>query len=222
MQVRKNIMKIAILFRGPIRPNPASVLARVQEFMSQFSGAQVEIHTYLATWRYWKGYKASDLINLDLFDNVIMQTAPTEEHHRRCTALTHMKNGTRVEPVFNMYYQSKTALDIIVRNDNYSYIVHNRTDLQMILGEHINDWFDPNFYTAPHVHPVHIMCDQFGIATGENMHKAWDYGDIPNLGRMIENADIPERILENMIDAAGIKVRAPKHHIWQLDPSRNA
>lgn len=215
-------MKIAILFRGPIRPTPASVLSRVNEFMTQFTGANVEIHTYLATWRYWRGYKASDLINLNIFDNVIMQTMPTAEHRQRCTQLTKLPNGADIEPVFNMYYQSKTALDLIVRSDTYSYIVHTRTDLQMILGPEINNWFDPNYYTAPHVHPAPWMCDQFGIATGETMHKAWDYGDIGNLGKLIESADKPEAVLQSMIDTAGINVKALPYHTWQLDPNRNA
>lgn len=218
-------MKIAILFRGPVRPQPSSVIDRYREFMSQFQGAQgVEIHTYLATWRNWKHYKASELLSMDLFDNVIMQTAPTEEHRLRCTGLTHLHNGASIEPVFNMYYQSKTALDIIVRADTYSYIVHTRTDLRMIMGRFINEWFDPNHYVAPHIHtvPNSWMCDQFGVATGEQMHKAWDYGDIQNLGEMIEKADIPERILEMMIEKAGIKVKAGNHDAWQLDPNRNA
>jgi hypothetical protein len=216
------MMKIAVLFRGPIRPNLQSVLARCGEFMQQFSGAQnVEFHTYLATWRYWRQQKASDLINLDLFDNVIMQEAPTESHRLRCTKLTKLPNGADIEPVYNMYYQSKTALDLIVRSDTYSYIIHNRTDLQMLFGEHINSWFDPNYYVAPHVHPNPWMCDQFGIAPGAMMHKAWDYGELDNLGRLIEAADKPETVLQTMIDSAGIPVRTAQYTSWMLDPARN-
>lgn len=216
-------MKIAILFRGPVRPQPVNVIDRYKEFMNQFQSTQgVEIHTYLATWRTWKQYKASELLSFDLFNNVIMQEAPTDAHRRRCTSLTHLPKGASIEPVFNMYYQSKTALDLIVKADTYNYIVHTRTDLRMIMGHHINDWFDPNFYVAPHVHPHPWMCDQFGVATGEQMHKAWDYGDIANLKTLIESSDIPERILEKMIDAAGIKVRTAQHLAWQLDPNRNS
>lgn len=228
-------MKIAILFRGPVRPNPANVVNRVREFMAQFQGAQgVEIHTYLATWRTWRQHRASDLLALDLFDNVLMQEAPTEEHRKRCTRLTKLPNGANIEPVFNMYYQSKTALDLIVRSDTYSYIIHTRTDLQMLLGPHINDWFDPECYVAPHVpgilapHAPHIkpedlwICDQFGVATGENMHKAWDYGDIGELGKLIESADVPERVLETMVTRAGIKMRTAGWAAWNLDPMRNS
>lgn len=216
------MMKIAVLFRGPVRPNLQSVVARCSEFMQQFSGAQnVEFHTYLATWRYWRQQKASDLINLDLFNNVIMQEMPTDAHRQRCTKLTKLPNGADIEPVYNMYYQSKTALDLIVRSDTYSYIIHNRTDLQMLFGEHINSWFDPNYYVAPHVHPHPWMCDQFGVAPGAMMHKAWDYGELDNLGRLIEAADKPEAVLQTMIDTAGIPVRTAQYRSWILDPTRN-
>ncbi len=215
-------MKVAVLFRGPIRPHVNSVIVRINEFMQQFSGAQgVEFHTYLATWRHWRQQKASDLINLDMFDNVLMQEMPTDAHRLRCTKLTKLPNGADIEPVYNMYYQSKTALDLIVRSDTYSYIIHNRTDLQMMFGSHINNWFDPNYYVAPHVHPHPWMCDQFGIAPGAMMHRAWDYGEIDELGRLIESADKPEAVLQTMIDRAGIPVRTAQYATWSLDPNRN-
>lgn len=229
-------MKIAILFRGPVRPQPSSVVARFMEFMGHFRELPtgVEVHTYLATWNRWRGHKAAELLALDLFDNVLMQQAPTEAHRQRCTNLTKLPNGADIEPVFNMYYQSKTALDWIVRSDTYSYIIHTRTDLQMILGQHINDWFDPDYYVAPHVpgvfapHAPHIraedlwICDQFGVATGENMHRAWDYGEISDLGRRIESADKPEAVLQGMIEDAGIPMRTAPYLTWNLDPSRNS
>lgn len=214
-------MKIAILFRGPVRPMPANVIERYNEFMAHFRGLDIEISTYLATWRSWKNYKASELMSLDLFDNVIMQTAPTEAHRLRCTKLTKLPNGADIEPVFNMYYQSKTALDLIVQADTYNYIVHTRTDMKMIMSDDLNQWFDPNFYVAPHVHPNPWMCDQYGVAPGAIMHNAWNYGDISNLGKLIESADKPEAVLQTMIDQKGIQIRTAPYKLWQLDPLRN-
>lgn len=229
-------MKIAVLFRGPVRPNTQSVVARFKEFMGHFAVLPpgVEVHTYLATWDRWRGHRAAELLSLDLFDNVMMQSMPTEAHRQRCTSVVKLPNGADIEPVFNMYYQSKTALDWIVRSDTYSYIIHTRTDLQMVLGQHINDWFDPEHYVAPHVpgvfapHAPHIkaedlwICDQFGVATGANMHRAWDYGDISGLGRRIELADKPEAVLQGMIEDAGIPMRTAPYMLWNLDPARNA
>ena len=215
--------KIAVLFRGPIRPNPGSVVERVKEFMNHFANVNpgVQVSTYLATWRTWKQYNASELLALDLFDNVIMQTPPTIEHWSRCTPLTKFPNGAEIEPVFKTYYQSKTALDVIVNADTYNYIIHTRTDMQMILSEHLNTWFDEDYYVAPHIHPYPFMNNQFGVAPGHIMHKAWDYGSISNFKRLIETAENPESILQTMIDEAGIKVRTAPYIAWNLDPKRN-
>jgi len=232
MEQRK--AKIAILFRGPVRPNVTNVSARIKHFLTQFTGVQnAEITTYLATWKTWGVHHARDLIHQDLVDNVIMQTEPTDAQIRRATAVTTLPNGASIKPVFNMYYQSKTALDLIHAADDYDWIVHTRTDIVMDLGPHIPLWFDQEAYTAPHVPGVFAphapqtpaseqwMCDQFGIAPASWMHRAWDYGSIRELGRRIEAAVMPEAVLQTMIQEAHIPVKAPPYIQWQLDPRRN-
>lgn len=228
-------VKIAVLFRGPVRPDVISVTYRVREFMAQFHGAQnAELTTYLATWRNWRQQRALDLVAQDLFDNILVQTEPTDQQIERCTRLKKLPNGADIRPVFNMYYQSKTALDLIHAADDYDFIVHTRTDMIMQMGEHITEWFDPNAYAAPHVpgvaapHAPHIrpedlwMCDQYGVAPARMMHGAWDYVDLGQLGRMIEAADIPERVLQMMMQTRGIPAKAPPNQLWELDPRRNA
>ena len=227
-------IKIAVLFRGPVRPDINSVVFRCQEFVDQFRGVQnVELVTYLSTWRTWKQHTASTLLGLDLFDNVIMQTEPTDAQIQRATTITKLPNGADIRPVFNMYYQSKTALDLIHAADDYAFIVHSRTDMIMQMGEHITQWFDQTAYTAPHVpgvaapHAPHIapedlwICDQFGIAPSAMMQAAWDYGTIQDLGKRIEAADIPERVLQNMMRERNIIAKAPPTVQWALDPRRN-
>ena len=227
--------KIAVLFRGPVRPTVASTAQRVREFMAQFEGVQnADVTTYLATWRSWKDQRATELLSQDLFDNVIMQTEPTEEQIARATALETLPNGADIRPVFNMYYQSKTALDLIYMADSYDWIVHTRTDLVMQLGPHIPQWFDQGAYTAPHVpgvmapHAPHIapedlwICDQFGIAPADMMHAAWNYGSIRDLGQRIEAADKPEAVLQTVMTERNIPWRAPPYVAWQLDPQRNS
>ena len=217
-----------------MRPDPGSVLQRTSEFMIQMGHiTNVEFTTYLATWRTWREHKASTVLGMDAFDNVIMLTEPSDQQIERATSLKKLPNGADIRPVFNMYYQSKTALDIIHAADDYAFIVHSRTDMIMDMGQHLLQWFDPEAYTAPHVpgqaapHAPHIsaddmwMCDQFGIAPAAWMQRAWDYGSIPELGRRIEAADIPERVLQTMLEEAHIPTKAPPHHYWQLDPRRN-
>ena len=233
MEPRK--VKIAVLFRGPVRPTVSSTAQRVREFMAQFDGVEnAEITTYLATWRTWRDQQATDLLSQDLFDNVIMQTEPTDAQIARATALKTLPNGADIRPVFNMYYQSKTALDLIYLADNYDWIVHTRTDLVMQLGTHIPVWFDQGAYTAPHVpgvlapHAPHIapedlwICDQFGIAPAAMMYAAWNYGSIRDLGQRIEAADKPEAVLQTLMTERNIPVKAPPYVTWQLDPQRNS
>jgi hypothetical protein len=227
-------VKIAVLFRGPVRPGVGDVVQRCSEFMQQFqSVTNATVCTYLATWRNWKQQRASDLMAMDLFDNVIMQTEPTDEQIQRATTIKNLPNGAEIRPVFNMYYQSKTAMELIQQADDYDFIVHSRTDIVMQFGQFLPDWFSSTAYSAPHVHGVlaphapHVpaeeqwMCDQFGIARADMMRAAWDYGTIQDLGRRIEAADIPERVLQTMIDERNIPVLAPKYVAWQLDPRRN-
>ena len=91
----------------------------------------------------------------------------------------------------------------------------------MILGQHLSNWFDPNYYVTIHAKPNPWTCDQFGIATGEMMHRAWDYGNISNLGKLIESADKPETVLEMMMENANVPVRTAPYLHWNLDPARN-
>lgn len=228
-------VKIAVLFRGPMRPDTDSVVARCSEFMNQLRQiTNAEFHTYLATWRSWRDHKASTVLGMDLFDNVIMQTEPTDAQIERATKIKRLPNGAAIRPVYNMYYQSKTALDLIHAADDYAFIIHTRTDMVMDLGQHLPQWFDAEAYTAPHVpglaapHAPHIpaadmwMCDQFGIAPAPWMQRAWDYGSTAELGRRIEAADKPEAVLQTMIEEAHIPVKAPPHAHWVLDPRRNS
>ena len=53
------------------------------------------------------------------------------------------------------------------------------------------------------------------------MQAAWDYGTIQDLGKRIEAADIPERVLQNMMRERNIPAKAPPTLHWALDPRRN-
>lgn len=215
-------VKIAVLFRGPVRPDIPSVVARCSELMTQFQYIQnVEFTTYLATWRTWKNVNATDLIGMNLFDNVLMQTQMGDQQIELFTKLKNLPGGHTIRSVWNQYQQSKIALDTIMSTDRYDFIVHSRTDIVMQFGPHLQQWFDFGAYTAPHVTGAPWMCDQFGIAPAPMMHAAWDYGSLENLGQMMDQVDIAERILELMLAKSNIPVKAVPYTAWQLDPNRN-
>lgn len=216
-------LKIAVLFRGPVRPDVSSVVARCSELMTQFQYVQnVDFTTYLATWRTWKNTNASELLKLNLFDNVLMQTQMSEEQIELFTKVKHLPGGHTIRSVWNQYHQCKIALDLITSSDRYDFIIHSRTDIFMQFGQHIQQWFDGGAYTAPHITNAPWMCDQFGIAPANMMHAAWNYGTMEQLGQMVDKADIQERILEWMINAANIPQKAVPYDVWHLDPNRNS
>jgi len=66
-------MKIALLFRGPIRPNPNKVKELTLESMEDVRSSGHEVHTYLATWMTHEEHHASDLVNNKIYDNIIVQ-----------------------------------------------------------------------------------------------------------------------------------------------------
>jgi hypothetical protein len=213
-------MKIAILFRGPVRPNINSVTQKIQFFMDQFSGFPAKIHTYLACYRYWHHHRAIDLISSDWFNNVIMLTEPGAEQIRQCTDLHQIRNGMPIHSPYKMYTLSKIALDTVVQSDDYDYIIHTRSDLWMRMDP-LQEWFVPDTYVAPHVTGDPWMCDQFGVAPADIMHKAWDYGTKENLDHLFRSAAIPETVLELMMAKHDIKVKKGPYSQWHLDPMRN-
>lgn len=227
-------LKIAVLFRGPVRPTIPSVLARCDEFMSQFRQVEnAEFTTYLATWRTWKDIKAADLVAMDRFDNVLMQTQMSDTQIADFTKVQRLPGGHTIRSVWNQYHQCKVALDWVADSDRYDFIVHSRTDIIMQFGPHLAQWFDPNAYVAPHVtgvfapHAPHIpadqmfLCDQFGVAPAEMMRAAWNYGTMERLGEMIDRADIQERIVEWLAADAQLPLKAAPWAAWTLDPQRN-
>lgn len=220
-------MKIAVLFRGPLRPNHNSVVSRVNEFLWQFNKRGIRLHTYLATWKDYRGQPAGPLLSQNIFDNIIMQTPPSDERIRQFVRVPQLKNTAEITYPFYMYYQSKTALDLIHSADDYDYIIHTRTDMRMIIDTHFDQWFTPDTYVAIHTHREPFttdkdawMNDQFGIAPASIMQQAWDYGTLENLGRMFDDADIPDRILQRMIDSKNIKFKSAQYDKWTLDPGR--
>jgi hypothetical protein len=209
--------KVAVLFRGPMRPSPYTTAIHTSLLMNELKSYGYNITTYLVTWPEYKDYNALELISMGLYDNVLLQQIPTKqlESHVKRKSYGIYPNSN----VFNMYHQSKTAIDLIIASDDYDYIVHSRTDLHVKFGKYIQDWFDPDFYGSPNPDTPWI-CDWIGIATPDIMHKAWNYVTHNQLGKLIDESEIPEQILMSMIDKHNIAIKTNEvEEIW-LDPDR--
>ena len=159
--------KIAVLFRGPIRPNAEAVAANTSGLIEELRFAGYNVTPYLATWSNYNRAEVMKLLSMGLYDNIIMQQLPTREHIRRCVN----RDSYGIYPIVNvygMYYQSKTAIDLIASANNYNYIVHSRTDLHVRFGKHLHEWFDNDKYVSP-INETPWICDWIGIATPEIM-----------------------------------------------------
>jgi len=106
---------------------------------------------------------------------------------------------------------------VITGAADYDYIIHSRTDMNMLFGDKLEQWFDKEHYVSPHNNPPWI-CDWIGVATPENMLKSWDYGTLENLGKLIDETNVPEHIVTNIIDTAGVKRRIGHAHKCYIEP----
>ncbi len=218
--LRQNLnKKIAVLFRGPLRPTPYAAAIHTNLLTNELKSQGFQVTTYLATWMRYKNYDANDLISMGLYDNIIVQQPPTSAQVKRCTS----RESYGIYPISNvygMYYQSKTALDVITSADDYDYVVHSRTDLRAKFGKHVSNWFQPNVYMTP-VNTTPWVCDWISVAQPDIMRKVWNYDNFGNLGHLIDTTDVPEMILMSMMKHYNITVKtAELEELW-LDPDRN-
>jgi hypothetical protein len=216
--LQRNLSKnIAVLFRGPMRPTPANVAIHNSLLINELRSFGYNVTSYLATWPNYNNYNSLELLSMQLYDNVLLQQIPT----------TQLKENVKresygiypVSNVFQMYYQSKIAIDLIIASDTYDYIIHSRTDLRIKFGKYIQDWFSHDHYVSP-VPDTPWICDWIGIATPDLMQKAWNYVNLKQLGILIDNSEIPEQILTSMMANYKVPVKTAKtEEIW-LDPMR--
>ncbi len=211
-------MKIAILFRGPIRPSISSVIENRNLLLDQFDKS-FQITTFLATWNTWKNIESKDLLSQGLFDTVLSQPMPTTDRIKKYVTQSNLPNSTQTWRVFNMYYQSLTALKIIKDQDDYDFIIHTRPDCKTIFDNDMLDWFDCNSYVTES-HTNWWKKDWISVAPPNIMYDAWNYLDLENLGKMIDTATIPEQIIDWNIKNNNVKTKTLTLKCCQLDPGR--
>ena len=178
----------------------------------------LSVSTFLATWKSDQGQDLTELLNAVKIDNLLAFKSLSDEEIVELSQVKTLKGGVAAQNVFRQYYLSKLALDVIAANPRYKYVIHTRTDIDLDLGRYLETWFEPDLYCTVHLH--HFINDQFAIAPTRIMQAAWNYGSLSELTRLMEQAAIPEDILQLMIDNAGIKpVRRELLYIT-LDPNR--
>ncbi len=209
--------KIAIFFRGSLRGDINTTIEYIKNSLDELSSKHT-VHSYLLTWGTTFDDNVKTLLNAIEFDNVILQTAPSDEQIRRFVKRADF-GCYPVSNVYRMYYQTKTALDVIINAHDYDYIVHSRTDVKITFGEHLNDWFVTDHYNTP-PSGAPWLCDWVGVATPTIMYKAWNYDTLEQLGKLIDEKHVPEHILLELMNKNDIRYRTAQLCGIFLNPDR--
>lgn len=218
-------MKLAVIFRGPLRPNPDAVIAHSKLLLDQLTDAGHEVHSYLATWTHYKDYHISDL-DLKFYDNVIALQEPSESCIRQFITRTGYGNLHATVPnVYKMYYQIKSTLEFVMGVDDYDRIVNSRTDVHVDFGENLKSWIEPYAFTTPIPNRNGVVindsiCDWFNVAPPNIMYAAYNYGTKKDLSYLIDHASTPEHILLHMLQTRKVECYQPLIGKLELDPNR--
>lgn len=209
--------KIAIFFRGALRGDINTTIEYIKNSLDELSAKHI-VHSYLLTWGTTFDDNVKTLLNAIKFDNVILQTAPSDEQIRRFVKRADF-GCYPVSNVYRMYYQTKTALDIIINAYDYDYIIHSRTDVKITFGEHLNDWFITDHYNTP-PSGAPWLCDWVGVAVPTIMYNAWNYGTLEQLGNLIDEKHVPEHILLDIMNKNDVRYRTAHLSSIFLNPNR--
>lgn len=205
-------MKIALLMRGPIRPNGDYVLENLN-FMINKSLQNIDnknITTFIVTSEYDSVVK--------YFDNSIILKRFSDEKIFQLINLNHMNNA------FNQFYSSKAALEMIAKLEDFDFIIHTRTDIKIDISNLENEWFKKGTYQTIHIadgvpafeqSSLSYHCDHFGIAEPEIMLKAWNYHSFNLLKIFFSNSNFPERILDFIIQINNVKTNRANIRFWE-------
>lgn len=217
-------MKIALFFRGAIRPNPQRVLENTRPLIQELRQAGHNVTTYLVTWPTYKGAGVDELINSNVYDNVIIEQEPTDEYIHQFITRTQPINGhTTIPNVWKTYYLSNKAIAQIVKQDAYDIIIHSRPDLLVKFGSHLANWLElaDQAYVRPRCDAAWWICDVFGVASTNIMQRTWDYKTEQELGRRIDQISISEEVLMGLMKDNGIETLPCDLELFELDPSRH-
>ena len=195
-----------------------TVIEFIQHSIDELRANNYTVHAYLATWGTTHDPKINVLLAAIKFENVILQTAPALEQIQRFVKKPAM-GCYPISNLYRMYYQTKTALDVITSAYNYDYIIHSRTDVKVTFGEHISNWLVKGQYTSP-PSGAPWLCDWVGVAESKIMKDAWDYGTLERLGKLLDEKHVPEHVFIDLMSAHNIQHRtAPVAGIF-LNPHR--
>lgn len=211
-------MRIAVLARGPMRPDIPSVNARLSELRWTFESFGHEVHVYVATWT----EHLSELAQLMEPARFLLEEGITAEVVSRLTPVERLPRGASMLNAVRQYTLAKTATAWVRDSGTYDFVAHGRTDLKLGLGGSVDSWLVEGTYATIHTHHENaFLNDQFSVAQPDLMARAWDNGSMEDVVRKLEAVEIPELVLQQNIDRQGIPVALRPTSLWQLDQQRH-
>lgn len=217
------IMKIALLFRGPLRPNPEKVIENTQHTVNELKSAGHEVRTFLATWPTYNHYSAEDLRQRNVFDHIIITDEPTPEYVKQYVHRLQIPGShSTIDNVFKMYVQSKNAIDVILQTGKFDRIVHSRPDIIVRFGSYLDSWLtlSESNYVRQRCDAAWWINDTIGMAPPDIMQRAWDWHSLEELGTRIDQVTIPEEVLMGLIADNGVPHVPEDTEQMILDPAR--
>lgn len=205
-------MNIAMLIRGPIRPNHKVAFDNIQMLKNNFMDHSISMYLWA-----WKSPHATQLVDLLVPDHVLLVDEPTDDY------ILNVIDGpfkiTNYINCFKQYWTMKQATSWVDATHNF--VVQFRADIQFEIDS-LQDWLNPEYYTTVHTFFSRKRTnDQIGIATPDVMKRTWDYRDTTILNDFMKNANCPENILDQIITMNDVKLKCGNLKTWMLDPNRH-
>ncbi len=207
-------MNLALLIRGPIRPNHQSALELIRAFRECFCGHKITQYLYA-----WDSDEARKLVDVLTPDNVLLVEEPSDNY---IMSIIHEPfKITNYIRCFKQYWSMKRATEWV--NKDHDFVVQFRADsILKITTSKIPSWLDLQHYSTIHTcHDGDFTNDQVGVASPEVMRKAWDYRDENILEEFMKLANCPENVLDNIIKMNGVKLKKCDLEVWALHPDRH-
>lgn len=190
-------MKLAVIFRGPVRPTPSAVLCKVDALLECLRGHEVVTHLWT-----WQSPAAAEIVHR--FDHCHLLPEPDESNaFKQFWTLRQATMDVQADFVI----QSRT--DILIRIDINDWLIPGQYTTIHARGDFPNN---PN---------SEFINDQFGVATPEIMRRTWDYKDEETLRQFLAAAKRPEDVFQSILDMNTVPVGIAHTSAWDLDKNRH-
>jgi len=214
-------MKIAFLFRGPIRPSHLACLENIRMMLSNFQGYN-NITTHLWTW---DSLEAKRLLKVFQFNSSCLYPEPTitevENNLKKMNVSQRILEKRWATNSYKQYFSMREAIKFV--GTDADFIVQTRSDAAIKLAE-ISKWLDSTNYVTSHTKASsgRFTNDQMGVAPPCLMAKAWEYNNIETLGKFFNNSSGPsEEVLDQIMEMNKVPSKIAPIEYWKLNPNRH-